>query len=1171
MEASSGTLTWFVSKSFNSSMRTSSSSSHRFSSLLPRVIGVLFGLSVLSLVQSAHAQDKTSPTKSETPEPETPKIAAASDEGEKALASFRKPEGWISQLVAAEPELANPVAFFIDHSGRIFVCESFRQGVGVTDNRSHDEKWLQADLAAMTVEDRIRFHRELLGDKAIEYELKDDRIRLLKDNDGDGKYETSLVFADHFNRIEDGTGAGVLVRGNDAYYTCIPKLWKLSDDNNDGVADRREVLYDGFGVRVAFRGHDMHGLIIGPDGRLYFSIGDRGFHVQTKNGLLANPECGAVFRCELDGSNLELYAVGLRNPQELAFDDHGNLFTGDNNSDSGDKARWVYVARGGDSGWRMFYQYLPDRGPFNRDQLWQPYQPSTPAYIVPPIINFGDGPSGLTSYPGTGLGDEYKNTFFLCDFRGGPANSGIRTIRLERDGAFFKVVDDAQPIWQILATDVDFGPDGYIYVSDWVNGWNGEGKGRIYRFGDPKQLDSTLVKQTMVLLREGMKDRAIETLSTLLSHPDRRVRQEAQLEIAARGELNAFIKVLASSQDRLPKLHAIWGLGQFSRQSPVIKSQAEDSTKAVTALANALSDSDIEILCSTLDAIADSTPSAVADSVKAKIVALVSHEDAAVRYHAALASGLLNIESAFEPVLKMLMANANAAGNDTDPMLRHGGIMALKGIADSSKLAALKSHPSKSVRLAAVVALRKQLSAEVAQFIADYDAVVATEAARAINDEPALHAGAMEALANALSGGPKSFAFEHRALNAAFRLGRNRDVEGIVAYAADPSRDESLRLEALDMLALWSKPGLNDRVMNRYLPLTPGRSSEAVVATLRQSLPKLVASSEKIRQTTLKVAADLGITEVVPLLTQVVTSEDGSPIAKAQALEALVGLEGDKALSLIQPRLNDNSVEVRSVALKLLAKLRPDEAIKPLAERVQSTDRTERQLAWDTVAALPGDKGKAILTLGAQAIVDGKLPQDSWLNVIEGSVGKLDDAVAKSLGEFRDKLAAEDKLGSYLHVLEGGDASAGEVLFYTRSELSCVRCHKIGSKGGEVGPVLTGIAKQKDRRYLLEAVVLPDATIAQNFETAIVLTEDDEIFTGIVKSESDSELVLVLADGKNVTIPVDSITDRRKGKSSMPLDLYKYLSDRELRDLVAFLASLDGNQPVEKIESGHGL
>ena len=65
---------------------------------------------------------------------------------------------------------------------------------------------------------------------------------------------------------------------------------------------------------------------------------------------------GAVFRCDSNGSNFEVYAMGLRNPQELAFDNHGNLFTFDNTGDIGDKARVVYVLDNTDSGWDMAHQ-----------------------------------------------------------------------------------------------------------------------------------------------------------------------------------------------------------------------------------------------------------------------------------------------------------------------------------------------------------------------------------------------------------------------------------------------------------------------------------------------------------------------------------------------------------------------------------------------------------------------------------------------------------------------------------------------------------------------------------------------------------------------------------------------------------------------------------------------
>ena len=206
------------------------------------------------------------------------------------MLGIRIPESWQIQLFAAEPDVANIVAFDVDNRGRIYVCESFRQNRGVTDNRAHDQQWLLADLAAETVQDRIDYHIRLLGEAAITYAQHDDRVRRLEDSDGDGKVDRSTVVAKGFNRIEEGTGAGVLARGSDIYFTCIPKLWKLTDENDDGNADERMVLSDGYGVRVAFRGHDLHGLVIGPDGRLYFSIGDRGYHITTEDGrVLANP------------------------------------------------------------------------------------------------------------------------------------------------------------------------------------------------------------------------------------------------------------------------------------------------------------------------------------------------------------------------------------------------------------------------------------------------------------------------------------------------------------------------------------------------------------------------------------------------------------------------------------------------------------------------------------------------------------------------------------------------------------------------------------------------------------------------------------------------------------------------------------------------------------------
>ncbi len=231
----------------------------------------------------------------------------------------------------------------------------------------------------------------------------------------------------------DGTGAGVLARDGEVYYTCIPDLWLLRDNDGDGEADEKTSLQRGYGVRVAFLGHDLHGLTLGPDGKLYFSIGDRGLNVKSKDAdgrsTSSTPDTGAVLRCNPDGCELEIFATGLRNPQELAFDEYGNLFTGDNNSDGGDKARWVHVVEGGDSGWRIGYQYLsPIAGPWNAEKLWHPPARRPAGLHRPAARQHRRRPLGPGLLPRHRPCRTIPRHFFLCDFRGGPANSGVRTV-----------------------------------------------------------------------------------------------------------------------------------------------------------------------------------------------------------------------------------------------------------------------------------------------------------------------------------------------------------------------------------------------------------------------------------------------------------------------------------------------------------------------------------------------------------------------------------------------------------------------------------------------------------------------------------------------------------------------------------------------------------------------
>ncbi len=147
---------------------------------------------------------------------------------------------------------------------------------------------------------------------------------------------------------------------------------------------------------------------------------------------------------------------------------------------------------------------------------------------MPPIINLADGPSGLCYDPGVSLlPAQYKNHFFLVDFRGSSSSSGIRSFALETSGASFKIADSTQFVWRALATDVDFGPDGALYFSDWVEGWDKPNKGRIYRLLDESRRGDRAVREVKEILAKGMEQRPVEELARLLAHADMRVRQEA--------------------------------------------------------------------------------------------------------------------------------------------------------------------------------------------------------------------------------------------------------------------------------------------------------------------------------------------------------------------------------------------------------------------------------------------------------------------------------------------------------------------------------------------------------------------------------------------------------------------------------------------------------------------
>lgn len=1107
--------------------------------------------------------------------PATPHVAPASDEARRALKNFRLPPGWKVELIAAEPDLANPVAFAFDEQERIYVVETFRLGEGVLDIRGRGDwpsagfkkglpadrvarlvdETLDADLACRTVEDREKMLRMYFAEKVGSLEQQVDRVRLLA-RGPDGQVTSSTVFSTGYNQLADGLASGVLARGGKVWFANIPHLWRLEDTNDDGVAEERKSLHQGYGVRVGFLGHDLHGLCWGPDGRLYFTIGDRGASVTTQEGRrLETPDSGAVFRCEPDGANLEIFARGLRNPQELVFDALGNLWTGDNNSDGGDQARWTYLVEDGDCGWHVGWQYLESpnpRGPWNSEGMWRPEEAPKIGYLIPPLANIGAGPSGITYNFGTGLSADLAGHFFMTDFRGGPC--GIWTFGVKPKGAGYEVDDLRQLIWNALPTDVEVGPDGGLYWSDWVQGWEKPGKGRLYRAYDPAVTADARVKETRALLlaqrgdaRAGSvaanigknwRTESKERVLSLLGHPDLRVRREVQFGLADANALDLLVEGVAGEGDRYRRLHALWGLGQIARRP--------NRTEARARIATMLGDSDPEIRAQTAKLVGDLR---ITDAGGALEQLLVDPEPRS-QFFAAIALGKLGRREA-GPGLVALLRRAN----NQDPYLRHAGVMGLVGTRHAEELAALTEDASAAVRLAAVVALRRLESPLLSRFLTDPDPAVVIEAARAIHDLSL--ASAMPALAALITRAELAEPLWRRVLNANLRVGGEANAVALIAFALDASHPEVRRAEAVRLLGQFATPSGRDEVTGLWRP-APARDATVVRQVFQASFAALLTGPETVRAAAARAAGKVNARDTAPQLRALAMNTQAPASARTAALQVLAEWR-DAGLEVVLGKVGgDANEQLRNEALRWQTQLGIGEVLGLIRTALERGSIGEKQTAMTGLASLKSEAADSLLLFWLARGAAGQTPREMELEMIEAARQRADSSrlVATALRSFESSLGDTNTVAGRRYLLRGGDATAGRKVFFEAEAVQCLRCHRAGGDGGVVGPDLAGIGTRQTREYLLESILHPNAAIAQGFDNVMIETRDGRELAGTVQKETDAELVLNTPDAGTQIVAKSEITSRRKGLSSMPEGLGDILSPRDLRDLVEFLASL---------------
>jgi len=1090
-----------------------------------------------------------------------------------SLAALAAPEsypcqnGLVRSLVAREPMFMNPVAVAVDTDGAIYVTETTRRKVADLDIREVTW-WIPDDLSHSSVEAKRDFFRQNVTAERFKNHpsLKDhdnsgvidwkdltvhsEKVHKLVDTDGDGVADKSTVFAEGFNTEVTGIAAGVLARHGDVYATIAPDLWKLRDTDGDGKADERKPLATGFGVHINYAGHDMHGLTFGPDGKVYWTIGDKGTHIVSEGIRWLYPNEGALLRCNPDGSGFEVFARGLRNVQQIAFDDYGNIFGVDNDSDqSGEKERLVYIVEDSDTGWRCHYQYRGGKyNPWMAERIAFPDGVDRPAAIIPPLSLYLDGPSGFAYNPGTALSERYRGHFFLTQFPAGKINA----FKLEPQGASFKMTGDHLMASGTPFVGCNFGPDGALYVADWQGGYPLKEKGAVWKIDDPKEAGSAMRKEVAGFLKEGAGQLADDVLLARLGHADQRVRLDAQWELARRGKWESLKEIAASAEaPRLARIHALWGL-----------SQGKQSDEALfTALA---SNKDAELRAQAGKWAGESSVGTLPGS----FAPLLSDGSPRVRFHAAMAVGKTGDESQIDGVIAMLVENDNK-----DAFLRHAGAFALsRGMSEElkTKLIGNRSH---AVHLAAVVAMRMVLqdsyrvaaadaiavrgpisekpmvsSMGLYHFLADPDPAVVAEAARALyDDQPAGIPQDALALLLETNPGARDSAIR-RSITSNRRLGSEVSLLRLAGFAADVTRPASLRIAALEALASVKSREPLDPVDGHWEPLRPLKIRPELAARIAALLAP--ASGDAALADAVQAALDaLGAKRDPIALSREALDPELDSARRLAALRHLKnsGQAGwdETALKL----LSDSSPALRAGVATLLAGPRPKETLNYIRETaLKSQDLAERQSAVRLLATVPG--AKPVLDALLTDLSAGKLDPALQLEVLDSAATLQLD----SLHETQAVLAAKGPLGKWSYALGGGDVMAGKKVFEENLAANCTACHRIGGEGSNVGPELTKVG-EKDREYILQSLVDPQAQVAAGFGAMMVTKKDGAVVAGNFLEEKEGKLILAQADGSRLSVPLAEIASKTAPTSTMP-PMAAILKPAELRDLLEFLSSL---------------
>src|SRR5690606_25555783 len=249
--------------------------------------------------------------------------------------------------------------------------------------------------------------------------------------------------------------------------------------------------------------HSLHAIVFGPDGKLYFNMGNQAGPVmdslgnvvvdQAGNEVRQNGEHyigGMIIRCNPDGTELEVLGHNFRNNYEVTVDSYGNVWQSDNDDDGNASCRINYIIEYGNYGYvdemtrRHWSAYRTNMESEIPRRHWHQDDPG----VIPNLLITGAGsPAGITVYEGDLLPDVFRGQMIHAD--AGP--NVVRSYPVKKKGAGYEaekveVLKSVYDQW-FRPIDVCVAPDGSLFVADWYDPGVGggaaadAGRGRIFR------------------------------------------------------------------------------------------------------------------------------------------------------------------------------------------------------------------------------------------------------------------------------------------------------------------------------------------------------------------------------------------------------------------------------------------------------------------------------------------------------------------------------------------------------------------------------------------------------------------------------------------------------------------------------------------------------------------